>query len=54
MRSSDIIPLGAVVLAVTISYSLFGGIQGALRHGLPKSDTRIEDGEHKPKGGERK
>jgi hypothetical protein len=46
-----------IVLVVAIGYSLFGGIQGALHHRLPKNDTHTAQGaggEHQPKNGERK
>jgi hypothetical protein len=49
------------VLTVVIGYSLFGGVQGALHHGLPKDgeqknqhEQRVDDGNHKTKEGEQK
>ncbi|GHU55332.1 hypothetical protein FACS1894132_11290 [Clostridia bacterium] len=42
------------MLVATMSYSLFGGIQGVLHYELPKDNTRIEDSKHQPKNGERK
>jgi hypothetical protein len=52
----------AATLAIVIGYSLFGGVQGALHHGLPKDngdkgqyENQIgNESDHKPKDGERK
>lgn len=51
----------AAVLTVVIGYSLFGGVVGALHHGLPKDgeqktqhEQRVDDGDHKAKEGEKK
>lgn len=46
-----------LVLAITIGYSLFGGVRGVLHHTAPKDDVRTEqgaDGDHQPKDGEKK
>ncbi|MDR2162909.1 MAG: hypothetical protein LBO70_03065 [Clostridiales Family XIII bacterium] len=50
-----------VVLTVIISYAMFGGIQGALDHGMPKdgdvkgqNGQSIDDSDHRLKDGEKK
>jgi hypothetical protein len=52
-----------IVLTATIGYSMFGGVQGALHHGLPKDgesnkgqyENRIGDeNDHQSKDGEKK
>ena len=49
----------AVVLMVVIGYSIFGGVQGAFHHGLPKDgeqktqhEQKNDGGDHIPKEGE--
>jgi hypothetical protein len=51
----------AAALTVVIGYSLFGSVQGALHHGLPKDgeqktqhEQRVDDDDHKAKEGEKK
>jgi hypothetical protein len=49
----------AAMLTIVIGYSLYGGIQGMLHHGLPKDNGKItehrhDEGERQPKDGEKK